>query len=90
MSRTGLSSLMGYQEGGDPSSPTTGTPTGLDALASLMTPKTFDFDASVEKYEDRLSPFINQQPPVSGYEAASLVGSNILAQQCRNKKTQRI
>tara|TARA_A200000159_G_scaffold74297_1_gene69037 strand:- start:6511 stop:7875 length:1365 start_codon:yes stop_codon:yes gene_type:complete len=81
MSRTGLSSLMGYQEGGDPSSPTTGTPTGLDALASLMTPKTFDFDASVEKYEDRLSPFINQQPPVTGYEAASLVGSNILAQQ---------
>tara|TARA_R100001480_G_scaffold23268_1_gene33537 strand:- start:191 stop:1555 length:1365 start_codon:yes stop_codon:yes gene_type:complete len=81
MSRTGLSSLMGYQEGGDPSSPTTGTPTGLDALASLMTPKPFDFDASVEKYEDRLSPFINQQPPVSGYEAASLVGANILAQQ---------
>jgi len=81
MSRTGLSSLMGYQEGGDPSSPTTGTPTGLDALASLMTPQTFDFDASVEKYEDRLSPFINQQPPVSGYDVASMLGRGLLAQQ---------
>jgi len=81
ISRTGLSSLMGYQEGGDPSSPTTGTPTGLDALASLMTPQTFDFDASVEKYEDRLSPFINQQPPVSGYDVASMLGRGLLAQQ---------
>jgi hypothetical protein len=72
---------MGYQEGGDPSSPTTGTPTGLDALASLMTPQTFDFDASVEKYEDRLSPFINQQPPVSGYDVASMLGRGLLAQQ---------
>ena len=81
ISRTGLSSLMGYQEGSDPSSPTTGTPTGLDALASLMTPQTFDFDASVEKYEDRLSPFINQQPPVSGYDVASMLGRGLLAQQ---------
>ena len=72
MSRTGLSSLMGYQEGGDPSSPTTGTPTGLGG---------FDFDASVKKYEDRLLPYVSQQPPVSGYDVASMLGRGLLAQQ---------
>lgn len=72
ISRTGLSSLMGYQEGGDPSSPTTGTPTGLGG---------FDFDASVKKYEDRLLPYVSQQPPVSGYDVASMLGRGLLAQQ---------
>lgn len=72
MSRAGLSSLMGYQEGGDPSSPTTGTPTGLGG---------FDFDASVKKYEDRLLPYVSQQPPVSGYDVASMLGRGLLAQQ---------
>ena len=72
MSRTGLLSLMGYQEGGDPSSPTTGTPTGLGG---------FDFDASVKKYEDRLLPYVSQQPPVSGYDVASMLGRGLLAQQ---------
>jgi hypothetical protein len=63
---------MGYQEGGDPSSPTTGTPTGLGG---------FDFDASVKKYEDRLLPYVSQQPPVSGYDVASMLGRGLLAQQ---------
>ena len=77
MSRTGLSSLMGYAPGGvvdlaDVPDATETTSTGLGG---------FDFDASVKKYEDRLLPYVSQQPPVSGYDVASMLGRGLLAQQ---------
>ena len=96
MTRSGLSSLMGYQDGGGVSEfqqMLNAAPAGSPDLAdipdanapaeqsgiSLLQP--FDFDTSVEKYQDRLSPYVGQQRPVSGYEAASMIGKGLFAQQ---------
>ena len=96
MTRSGLSSLMGYQEGGGVSEfeqMLNNAPAGSPDLASISDANAptkqsgismlqpFDFDTSVEKYQDRLSPYAGQQRPVSGYEAASMIGKGLLAQQ---------
>ena len=96
MTRSGFSSLMGYQEGGGVSEfeqmlnnapagspdlasiPDANAPTKQSGISMLQP---FDFDTSVEKYQDRLSPYAGQQRPVSGYEAASMIGKGLLAQQ---------
>tara|TARA_R110002124_G_C8955574_1_gene513666 strand:+ start:59 stop:1498 length:1440 start_codon:yes stop_codon:yes gene_type:complete len=87
---------MGYQEGGGVSEfeqmlnnapagspdlasiPDANAPTKQSGISMLQP---FDFDTSVEKYQDRLSPYAGQQRPVSGYEAASMIGKGLLAQQ---------
>ena len=64
MNRSGLKSLIGYQEGG--------------GLSTLTTP---DYQTSLEKYQERLQPFAQTTPPVSGFEALSMIGKGLLAQQ---------
>lgn len=82
MNRAGLKSLMGYQEGGDPSSPTTGTSlSGLGAFA----PKKFDFDKSFQEYSEMLEPMARTTRPVSGFEAISAIGAGLLGQPTQEK-----
>ena len=82
MNRAGLKSLMGYQEGGDPSSPTTGT--SLSGLGAF-TPSQFDFDKSFQEYSEMLEPMARTTRPVSGFEAISAIGAGLLGQPTQEK-----
>ena len=72
MNRTGIPTLMGYQEGGDVENKNE---------AGLPSIKTSGFDENVKKYTDRFTPFVGQQQPVTGFELASMLGAGLLGQQ---------
>jgi hypothetical protein len=72
MNRTGIPTLMGYQEGGDVKNKNE---------AGLPSIKTSGFDENVKKYTDRFTPFVGQQQPVTGFELASMLGAGLLGQQ---------
>ena len=66
----GISSLMGYQDGGD-----------VDPLELIKKRAETDFGDSFEKYQQRLSALQGQNTPVSIYDVASKLGAGLLAQQ---------
>ena len=66
----GISSLMGYQDGGD-----------VDPFGILKKRAETDFGDSFEKYQQRLSALQGQNTPVSIYDVASKLGAGLLAQQ---------
>ncbi len=70
ISRMGISSLMGYQDGG-----------GVDPLDSARQRAETKYDNSFDKYQQRLSAIQSKRSPVSFYEAASKIGAGLLAQQ---------
>jgi len=70
ISRMGISSLMGYQDGG-----------GVDPLDSARKRAETKYDNSFDKYQQRLSAIQSKRSPVSFYEAASKIGAGLLAQQ---------
>ena len=70
ISRMGISSLMGYQDGG-----------GVDPLDSARKRAETKYDNSFDKYQQRLSAIQSKRSPVSFYEAAGKIGAGLLAQQ---------
>lgn len=66
----GISSLMGYQDGGD-----------VDLLKSARKRAEANYDNSFDKYQQRLSAIQSKRSPVSFYEAAGKIGAGLLAQQ---------
>lgn len=66
----GISSLMGYQDGGD-----------VDLQELIKKRTETDFGDSFEKYQQRLSALQGQNTPVSIYDVASKLGAGLLAQQ---------
>jgi len=70
ISRMGISSLMGYQDGGD-----------VDLLKSARKRAEANYDNSFDKYQQRLSAIQSKRSPVSFYEAAGKIGAGLLAQQ---------
>jgi len=54
---------------------------GYQAGGGLSTLTTPDYQTSLEKYQERLQPFAQTTPPVSGFEALSMIGKGLLAQQ---------
>ena len=70
ISRMGISSLMGYQDGGD-----------VDLLKSARKRAEANYDNSFDKYQQRLSAIQTKRSPVSFYEAAGKIGAGLLAQQ---------
>ena len=66
----GISSLMGYQDGG-----------GVDPLDSARKRAETKYDNSFDKYQQRLSAIQSKRSPVSFYEAAGKIGAGLLAQQ---------
>lgn len=70
ISRMGISSLMGYQDGGD-----------VDPLDSARQRAETKYDNSFDKYQQRLSAIQSKRSPVSFYEAAGKIGAGLLAQQ---------
>ena len=66
----GISSLMGYQDGGD-----------VDPLDSARQRAETKYDNSFDKYQQRLSAIQSKRSPVSFYEAAGKIGAGLLAQQ---------
>lgn len=66
----GISSLMGYQDGGD-----------VDQLDSARKRAETKYDNSFDKYQQRLSAIQSKRSPVSFYEAAGKIGAGLLAQQ---------
>ncbi len=70
ISRMGISSLMGYQDGG-----------GVDPLDSARQRAETKYDNSFDKYQQRLSAIQSKTSPVSFYEAAGKIGAGLLAQQ---------
>jgi len=70
ISRMGISSLMGYQDGGD-----------VDLLKSARKRTEANYDNSFDKYQQRLSAIQSKRSPVSFYEAAGKIGAGLLAQQ---------
>ncbi len=70
ISRMGISSLMGYQDGG-----------GVDPLDSARQRAETKYDNSFDKYQQRLSAIQSKRSPVSFYEAAGKIGAGLLAQQ---------
>ena len=72
MNRTGIPTLMGFQEGGGAENKNE---------AGLPSIKTSSFDENVKKYTDRFAPFVGQQQPVTGFELASMLGAGLLGQQ---------
>ena len=70
ISRMGISSLMGYQGGGD-----------ADPLDSARKRAETKYDNSFDKYQQRLSAIQSKRSPVGFYEAASKIGAGLLAQQ---------
>jgi len=67
----GISSLMGYQDGGGV----------VDPLDLLKQRAETDYDDSFDKYQQRLSSIQGQRSPVSIYDVASKLGAGLLAQQ---------
>ena len=72
MNRTGIPTLMGFENGGDVENKNE---------AGLPSIKTSSFDENVKKYTDRFTPFVGQQQPVTGFELASMLGAGLLGQQ---------
>jgi hypothetical protein len=70
ISRMGISSLMGYKEGGD-----------VDPLDFLKKIAEKDYDESFDKYQQRLSSIRSPSQPVTIFDAASKLGAGLLAQQ---------
>ena len=70
ISRMGISSLMGYQDGGD-----------VDPLDFLKKIAEKDYDESFDKYQQRLSSIRSPSQPVTIFDAASKLGAGLLAQQ---------
>ena len=68
--RMGISSLMGYKEGG-----------GVDPLDFLKKIAEKDYDESFDKYQQRLSSIQSPSQPVTIFDAASKLGAGLLAQQ---------
>ena len=66
----GISSLMGYKEGGD-----------VDPLDFLKKIAEKDYDESFDKYQQRLSSIRSPSQPVTIFDAASKLGAGLLAQQ---------
>jgi len=71
ISRMGISSLMGYQDGGDV----------VDPLELLKQAAESNYEKDFEKYQKRLSAMQGQRSPVSFYDVASKLGAGLLAQQ---------
>ena len=67
----GISSLMGYQDGGDV----------VDPLELLKQAAESNYEKDFEKYQKRLSAMQGQRSPVSFYDVASKLGAGLLAQQ---------
>ena len=74
ISRMGISSLMGYQDGGD-----------VDPLDFLKKIAEKDYDESFDKYQQRLSSIRSPSQPVTIFDAASKLGAGLLAQQAENE-----
>ena len=66
----GISSLMGYQDGGD-----------VDPLELIKKRAETDFGDSFEKYQQRLSSVRSPSQPVTIFDVASKLGAGLLAQQ---------
>jgi|TARA_X000001388_G_scaffold77194_1_gene76936 hypothetical protein len=71
ISRMGISSLMGYENGGDV----------FDLQKFLNQQKETQFADSFDKYQDRLAQIQGTTNPITGFDVASKLGAGLLAQQ---------